>query len=185
MPINHRLTRSAGWDKVSFKPHQVSPTMGRQRQMRRTRFGLFLMVFIGMVPLAQGSELTLRQGAESQTISLSDIESSPLIHVEMRHPEGPDGRFSGVALDTFLADQGLSNANRVRFVAHDGYTTFLTPQQRREKRYMLVTRLNGEPIDIADLGPFMLIVPEDAKAVLEGTEPMTRWIWAIQEMGTR
>ncbi|MFO8047339.1 MAG: hypothetical protein R6U30_15950 [Halomonas sp.] len=159
--------------------------MGRQRQKNRRRVGLFLMLFIGMVPLSQGSELTLRQGVESRTISLSDIESSPLMHAEIRHPEGPGGRFSGVALDTFLADQGLSDADRVRFVAHDGYTTFLTPQQRREKHYMFVTRLNGEPIELVDLGPFMLIVPDDAEAVLEGTEPMTRWIWAIHEVGAR
>jgi len=39
-----------------------------------------------------------------------------------------------------------------------------------------VTRLNGEPIALDDLGPFMLIVPDDVEAAREGTEPMTRWI---------
>lgn len=158
--------------------------MSLNMQLGGWRVVLCLIACLWVLP-AQASELTLRQGTESRTLSLDEIESSPLIHAELRHPEGPEGRFSGVDLDTLLADHGLSDADRVRFIAHDGYTTFLTPQQRSEKQYLLVTRLNGEPIDLADLGPFMLIVPDDVDAVLEGTEPMTRWIWAIREVSAR
>ena len=158
--------------------------MSHNRQLSVMRVVLCLMACLWAVP-ALASELTLSEGTESRTLSLDEIESSPLIHAELQHPEGPAGRFSGVDLDTFLADHGLSDADRVRFIAHDGYTTFLTPQQRREKQYLFVTRLNGQPIALDDLGPFMLIVPDDMEAVLEGTEPMTRWIWAIREVSAR
>lgn len=158
--------------------------MSLNKQLGGWRVVLCLIACVWAVP-ALASELTLSEGTESRTLSLDEIESSPLIHAELRHPEGPAGRFSGVDLDTLLADHGLAEADRVRFIAHDGYTTFLTPQQRGEKQYLFVTRLNGEPIALDDLGPFMLIVPDDVEAVREGTEPMTRWIWAIREVSAR
>ncbi|MBB3190309.1 molybdopterin-dependent oxidoreductase [Halomonas cerina] len=149
---------------------------------------LLLLVLVGQ-PLAEAGAaspvLTLWKGLERQPLSLDAIERGGLQHVQIRHPEGLQGRFSGVWLDDFLAAHGLAKARRVRFVAHDGYTTFLTPAQRREKAYLLVTRLAGQPLDPDRLGPLMLVVPEDAEAVLAGLAPMTRWIWAIREIRSR
>lgn len=129
--------------------------------------------------------LTLTQGTESRELPLEQVEEPGLHAVEMRHPEGPEGSFAGVWLDDFLTAQGLEEARRVRFIALDGYTTFLTPAQRREKRYLLVTRLDGKPVGEAALGPLMLVVPEDAASAREGSVPMTRWIWAIREISVR
>jgi GGDEF domain-containing protein len=78
----------------------------------------------------------------------------------MQHPEGLEGTFSGVWLDDFLESHGLDDAHRVRFIARDDYTTFLTPDQRAEKEYLLVTRLDGEPLSLDQLGPLMLVVPK-------------------------
>jgi len=130
--------------------------------------------------------LTLTQGSERQQLTLEAIEATDdLHHVQIQHPEGPEGRFSGVWLNAFLAANGLEDARRVRFIADDGYTTFLTPAQRDEKAYLLATRLDGEPIGVDRLGPLMLVVPEDAEAVLEGAAPLNRWIWAIEEIRAR
>lgn len=152
------------------------------------RLLLLCLVWL-VVPGAAAGEslpgLTVREGLESRELSLAEVERGGLHHLVMRHPEGPVGRFSGVWLDDLLADQGLDEARRVRFIAHDDYTTFLTPEQRREKAYLLLTRLDGEPIPLEALGPFMLVVPDDLEAVLAGTEPMTRWIWAIREISIR
>ncbi|MEQ6888770.1 molybdopterin-dependent oxidoreductase [Halomonas sp. CS7] len=130
--------------------------------------------------------LTLTQGSDSQGFSLTAIEATDdLHHVQMQHPEGPEGRFSGVWLNAFLTANGLEDARRVRFIADDGYTTFLTLAQRQEKAYLLATRLDGEPIGVDRLGPLMLVVPEDAEAVMEGSMPMNRWIWALEEISAR
>ncbi|QFU00727.1 Oxidoreductase molybdopterin binding domain protein [Halomonas sp. THAF5a] len=130
--------------------------------------------------------LTLTQGSDRQTLSLDAIEATgDLHHIRMQHPEGPEGRFSGVWLDAFLAQHGLEDARRVRFIADDGYTTFLSQAQRQEKAYLLATRLDGEPIGVDRLGPLMLVVPEDAEAVLDGSVPMDRWIWALEEIRAR
>lgn len=155
--------------------------------MRRFLWSLGMtgLLLIGLGAGALAAELSLRQGAEMRPLTLDGVESVGVTQLEMRHPEGFAGRFTGVWLDDFLKAQGLAQARRVRFIAHDGYTTFLTPAQRRQKAYLLVTRLDGEPIAVEDHGPYMLVVPEDVEAVLEGTEPMTRWIWAIAEIGAR
>ncbi|MBA2780231.1 hypothetical protein [Billgrantia kenyensis] len=129
--------------------------------------------------------ITLVEGSERRDISRAEIESLPLHEIELRHFEGPEGRFAGVWLDEFLAAQELDTAERLRFIAHDDYTIFLTPEDRREKRYLLVTRLDAEPLTLNEFGPTLLVVPADAEAVEAGKESMTRWIWSIREIQTR
>lgn len=126
--------------------------------------------------------LTVVNGEERYTLSLNEIESLGLHEVTMRHPEGPEGTFTGVWLDAMLKKQELAEARRVRFIAEDGYTTFLSPEDRRDKAYLLVTRLDGEPVKQEDLGPFMLIVPGDAEAALDGAVSITHWIWALRKI---
>lgn len=154
--------------------------------LRRLIPTLCLMLAMGAHAATEDPTLTLAHGSDRQTLSLEAIEATgDLYHIQMQHPEGPEGRFSGVWLNAFLAEHGLEDARRVRFIADDGYTTFLTLAQRQEKAYLLATRLDGEPIGLDRLGPLMLVVPEDAEAVLDGTVPMNRWIWALEEIRAR
>lgn len=149
--------------------------------------GWFLLLFVAGSAFADASSpvLTLTEGTESRELTLEQVEEPGLHEVDMHHPEGLEGTFAGVWLDDFLAAQGLEEARRVRFLALDGYTSFLTPAQRQEKRYLLATRFDGEPLSEDMLGPLMLIVPEDAAAALEGRVSTARWIWSIQEISAR
>ncbi|NYS62155.1 hypothetical protein [Vreelandella salicampi] len=115
-------------------------------------------------------------------LSLADIETLPLYDVALEHPEGLEGRFTGVWLDALLTQQGIPIDTRIRFIAHDDYTIFLSPAEREKRRYFMVTRFNGKPLKRQHLGPLFLIVPADAESVLRGTSPHTRWIWSIREM---
>ncbi|CAM4012436.1 hypothetical protein VRRI112168_10610 [Vreelandella rituensis] len=137
-------------------------------------------------PLSPSTDhsLTLKMviGHDNHWLSLADIESTPLYDVEMQHPEGLEGRFTGVWLDTFLEHQGIQPEDRVRLIARDDYSVFLSADERQKTRYLLVTRLNGMPLDREQLGPLLLVAPKDAEAVLAGTLPQARWIWAIQEV---
>ncbi|MDR5907819.1 hypothetical protein [Franzmannia qiaohouensis] len=129
--------------------------------------------------------LALERGEHHTTLSLADIESLPLYAVDMAHPEGPEGEFLGVLLDDFLAAYDLDSIERLRFIARDDYTVFLTPEERQEKTYLLVTRLDGAPLPDHQHGPLMLTVPADIEAVHEGSEPLTRWIWSITTLRAR
>ncbi|TFH88183.1 hypothetical protein EQG41_04575 [Billgrantia azerbaijanica] len=129
--------------------------------------------------------LTIHHGGEQHPVSRAEIESLGLHEVSLHHFEGPEGRFAGVWLDDFLTAHGLEDEPRLRFIAHDDYTVFLTPENRDDKRYLLATRLDGEPLTRETFGPTMLLVPADAAAVLDGSETMTRWIWSIRAIQAR
>jgi hypothetical protein len=115
-------------------------------------------------------------------LSLADIETLPLYDVELEHPEGLKGRFTGVWLDDFIAQQGIPNDTRIRFIASDDYTVFLSSAEREKRRYFMVTRFKSQPLERQHLGPLLLIVPADAENVIRGTSPHTRWIWSIREI---
>ncbi|MGM0702760.1 MAG: hypothetical protein ACQEUG_10205 [Pseudomonadota bacterium] len=129
--------------------------------------------------------LSVHHDGQRYPVSRAEIESLGLHEVSLLHFEGLEGRFAGVWLDEFLAAQDLDDAPRLRFIAHDDYSVFLTPEDRADKRYLLATRLDGEPLTRESFGPTLLIVPEDAEAVAEGSETMTRWIWSIREIHAR
>lgn len=115
-------------------------------------------------------------------ISLADVEAFPLYEVNLQHFTGLQGQFSGVWLRDWLIDQGYDQSATVRFIAHDDYSVVLTPEDLQVKDYMLVTRLDGEPLTLTNFGPTLLIVPEDADAVINGKASLTQWLWSIRDI---
>lgn len=126
--------------------------------------------------------MLVTHGYDQHWLSLADIETLPLFDIEMTHPEGLSGIFTGVWLNDVIEQQGIAADQRVRLIALDNYSTFLDGQERAQTRYLLVTRLDGEPIAIDKMGPLMLIAPDNLAAVRAGTMPLTRWIWSIKEL---
>jgi len=125
---------------------------------------------------------TLHSDNKRWSVSREEIEQSSLHEVSLQHFEGPQGDFAGVWLDDFLKAEGIDDASTLRFVAHDDYTTFITPDDREAKRYMLATRLDGDSLNRDEFGPTMLIIPADADAVETGTVSMTTWVWSIKDI---
>jgi hypothetical protein len=126
--------------------------------------------------------LTVRADGDSRELSRADIEALPLYDTELRHYEGPEGRFTGVRLGRFIRKYDLDEARRLRFIGADDYTIFLRPEKILAKEYLLVTRFEGEPIARNELGPLMLVAPADEQAVLDGAASRTNWIWSIVEI---
>ncbi len=123
--------------------------------------------------------LTIKAADQQQRVSLADIEQLPLHDVSLQHPEGPEGVYSGVLLRDFLNAYELDDASRLRLIAVDNYSVFLKQAQLQEKAYLLVTRFDGAPVPRSQLGPLLVVVPEDAEAVLKGEEPLDKWIWGL------
>lgn len=126
--------------------------------------------------------LTVVQDGERHELSLADIESIGLYEAEIRHFEGLEGVFAGVKLRELVESLSLEDARRLRFIAADDYTIFLEPEELEERRFMMVTRYQGEPVPTDMLGPLMLIAPDEEEAVLAGETAMTDWVWAITEI---
>jgi hypothetical protein len=126
--------------------------------------------------------LTLVDDGEARELSLRDIERLDLYAAELEHFEGLTGVFTGVRLGAFIREFGLDDARRLRLIAADHYTVFLEPEKIRERGFLLVTRFNGDPLPRTELGPLLLIVPDEADAVLAGATHPTEWIWSIVEI---
>jgi hypothetical protein len=139
------------------------------------------------LPVSQDTEpvLTVVDGEEGTRLSLAEIEELGLYEVELRHFDGLEGQFAGVRLERFIRAHGLDDAHRIRFIAADDYTIFLEPEQIAERGFLLVTRFDGEPIPRTEMGPLMLVVPDEAEAVREGERTPTDWIWALTEIRAR
>ncbi|TDO98131.1 hypothetical protein [Marinomonas balearica] len=117
------------------------------------------------------------------SLSYADIESLPFLDTGfIKHFDGPEGEFSGVWLNDLLRKYGLFNADRLRLIAHDGYEIFLSKKQREEKSYFVVTRLNGRFLSMHELGPLMIIVPEDGGETVRGDVSHSHWIWALRQI---
>lgn len=129
--------------------------------------------------------LTLVDDGEVRELSLADIEALDLYETELEHFEGLTGVFTGVRLEEFISEYGLDRARRLRFVGADDYTIFLEPEVIEDRGILLVTRFDGEPIPRTELGPLMLVVPDEEEAVLAGETTPTDWIWALVEIRAR
>lgn len=157
--------------------------------------GILLAVLAAAAPAMQPSDLapsqdaepvlTVVDGGEVSELSLADIETLDLYSVEMQHFEGLTGVFTGVRLAAFIRELGLADARRLRFIAADDYTIFLEPERIAERGFLLVTRFDGEPMPRTELGPLMLVVPDEAEAVREGEATPTDWIWALTKIRAR
>lgn len=129
--------------------------------------------------------LTLVHDGESRVLSLADIETLDLYEASLEHFEGIAGVFTGVRLSAFITAHGLDEVRRLRFIAADDYTIFLRPEAIERRDILLVTRFDGEPIPRTQLGPLMLVVPDEAEAVLAGEVTPTDWIWSLIEIRAR
>ncbi|MDR5898206.1 hypothetical protein QC823_04260 [Halomonas vilamensis] len=126
--------------------------------------------------------LTVNTQNGRHLISRAEIESLPLYSITLQHFEGPQGSFTGVWLKDFLSSHDVNETATLRFIAHDDYSVFINSEDRRQRDYLLVTRLDGEALTLADFGPTMLIVPAEAEAVEAGTASMTHWVWSIRDI---
>ncbi len=126
--------------------------------------------------------LTVVDGGETRELSLQEIERLDLYETELEHFEGLSGVFTGVRLEAFIDKYGLGDARRLRFMAADDYTIFLKPDYVRDHGFLLITRFEGEPLPRTQLGPLLLVVPDESEAVLAGEVSPTDWIWSIVEI---
>lgn len=128
--------------------------------------------------------LTLVAGGRQWQLSRAEIEQRPLFDTTLATGEGMSGRFTGVRLAGFLREQGLLGAERLRFIAADGYTVFIATALIEQRTYLLATRFEGEPMTLREKGPLRLLRPAVAEAVRSGDASAAHWIWALTEIRT-
>lgn len=137
-------------------------------------------------PAQQQPLLTLSGQAGKIKLTLSEIERLPMQQATMRTKWGMSGTFQGVLMsDLMAAGKFDKNAKRIVFHTHDNYVAGLSKGEFDNSPALLATRFNGQPIPMDNKGPFILIWPEKAEAVLQGKALLSSWIWSIAEISTQ
>jgi hypothetical protein len=130
--------------------------------------------------------LTLVGKNSRSRLTLSDIERLPMYQTTLQTQWGMKGTFQGVLMrDLMTAYSFDRNAKRIVFRALDNYVSGLSRGEFDNSPAFLATRFNGHPIPPGERGPLILMWPAKAEAVLQGTAPLSSWIWSITEISTR
>lgn len=137
-------------------------------------------------PVKQQPQLTLSGKDGPVRLKLSEIERLPMQQTTMQTKWGMNGTFQGVLMSDLMAAGKLDrNARRIVFHTHDNYVAGLSKGEFDNSPAMLATRFNGQPIPLDSKGPFILIWPTKAEAVLQGKAPLSSWIWSVSEISTQ
>jgi DMSO/TMAO reductase YedYZ molybdopterin-dependent catalytic subunit len=90
-----------------------------------------------------------------------------------------DFEMSGVPIAMLLAAAGVDMGADLLWTGLDDYQVTFTGAAAALENAMLATRVNGQPISIADGGPTRLVFP-DADGRLG--RDSNQWIWSIESV---
>lgn len=134
-------------------------------------------------PAAATGALTVRDRGVTREVDLAEIESLPHVQLALpRNPLGRNGTFSGVRLSDLLRHLGLADARQLSIRAYDAYRVILPLDEPGLDQAMFATRFDGQPIALAERGPFRLLWAHDLDKVVAGSAGTTKWIWNIAEI---
>lgn len=92
------------------------------------------------------------------------------------------GPFEGVLLSDLLAAAGLAETPAVRITALDGYAVVVPRDDWTRWPILLVTRIDGKPLTVAERGPLRVIYPRDMDEALVNRAYALRSIWMIERI---
>lgn len=107
------------------------------------------------------------------------VEALPLKSTVLETKWGLKGTFHGAALADLLDRNGMGDADKVRVSAVDGYAITLTRQEILRERPVLASRLDGAPLGDGTMGPYIVLWPAAAEAVLADKAPIDAWVWGV------
>jgi hypothetical protein len=153
-----------------------------------SRAANLVMVSLMLMTQAVASEqviLTIKHHDQQQSLTLSALDAMPQQQATFQAAWGPEGQWQGVYLHQLLQHFSLHDFQDIRLNALNEYRIRLTPQDIKQGQPILATRFNGEPIPLERNGPIILIWPQQAEQVLDGTAPLASWIWSLTEIRVR
>ena len=127
-----------------------------------------------------GEDYRLMIGKRS--FSLSQIEKLPTFQVKIKTYWGEDGVFIGVKFNDLLREAGIEEFRRVMVRASNDYKITVSASDVGVGQTLLVYRIDDAYLALNDKGPFWLVWPEQAEALLTGEEQGTQWIWGVVEI---
>lgn len=133
--------------------------------------------------MSEQAVLTLVIDSQKYAITQAELESMPMYQASLKTYWGMGGVFQGVRISDLMTHFKIrKDTKHLVFRTLDNYKSALSFREFSKSPAMLATRLNGQPIALANKGPLILLWPEKADAALNGTATLSSWIWSISEI---
>lgn len=156
-------------------------------QVGHVVLALLLMVWAAAVHAEElfSPMLTLHLG--DQVVTLDREQLNAMVQAELRtsttlQPEV--GRWQGVLGRDLLARLGVEEGQvrPMTMRSWDDYRIDMTTEDFYLWDVLIATRLNGEPLEVEDLGPLRVIYPRDQHQELQDSRFDHRWVWLLRSI---
>lgn len=127
--------------------------------------------------------LTLTTNGQHAKLTLAEIERLPMKQTTLQTQWGVNGTYQGVLIKDLLAAHPVNkNSKRLIFNTLDKYVAGLSIKEFDNSPAFLATRFEGKPIPPDNKGPFILMWPTKAEAVMQGKALLSSWVWSVAEI---
>lgn len=134
-------------------------------------------------PIAAAEAPTPREGYEitvgERRFTLADIGALPQYEARMDTMWTDEGAFVGPKLADLLEAAGLDDFNVLYMEAANGYTVTVEKGDDGFGSALIAHSFEGAPLPLNEKGPFWLVWPTEAEAVIRGEALDSRWIWSV------
>lgn len=136
--------------------------------------------FSGTQVMAPSEGYTLKIG--DRVFSLAEVQGMQTYQSTFKTAFNLEGTFVGVKLLDVLQQAGIGDFKRLFVRAANDYKVTVSPSDPGIDQALLVYSLNGKLLPLNDKGPYWLIWPHNAEAVLAGDAETTKWSWSVVEI---
>jgi hypothetical protein len=143
------------------------------------------------VPVPTGTVVLVIRGGSATNVGdelrldLSQLESMGTVEqvVDDDFATGQTANFSGPLMSTVLDIAGAGEATTMHTVALNDYIADVPVSDAEDLPLVLATRMNGQPMSVANYGPTRFVYPTDRSLAAAVYEP--RWVWQLATIELR
>jgi len=133
-------------------------------------------------PQVTGSGKGYDISIEGKRLGLADIQSLPTYQTTLKTAFGLEGTFVGVKLLDALQDGGIKDFKSIFVRAANDYKITVMSKDAGIDQALLAYSLNGKLLTLNDKGPYWLIWPQYAEALLAGEGSTVKWSWSVVDI---
>jgi hypothetical protein len=141
----------------------------------------------GDVVLTVSGDIAKANAGSTVRLDLATVEQMGLVKYTVLDPWlDASHEFTGVLLSDFLDTIGVSAASaHLHFVAIDDYEVEISVADVRKWPVLLATKMDGQPMSIADKGPMRVVFPYDQYPEIDRLAYKDLWIWSLESLEVR
>lgn len=150
---------------------------------------IFSLLVFSNLSLADAGDRKIRfsgellEGTEKRQ-SVKQIENQfTLFTQNIYNPwEKESATYSGILVDQLLTKFAKEGVNKIVFKAIDDYQIEMDLNTLKDFQILLVTKQNGEYLEVKDKGPMRIVFPDYDASKKEYEDNLPMWMWMINRI---